>query len=388
MVDGVTVLLPQGGGGPRLSDIAGQASVSEATVSRVLNGRPGVADTTRQRVLAALDTLGQERPGRPRQRTEGLIGLVTPELTNPVFPAFAQAVEQVLAGHGYTPVLCTQLPGGATEDELVEQLVERGVGGIVFLSGLHADTSADPARYAALAARGVPYVLINGYNERVSAPFVSADDHAAVRMAVSHLAELGHRRIGLAIGPQRYVPSRRKREGFLDAAVGLLGLAWSEAEELVCSTLFSVEGGQVAAGTLLGRGCTGVVCGSDLMALGVVRAARERGLDVPRDLSVVGYDDSQLIAFTDPPLTTVRQPVRAMAAAAVGALLEEIAGSPVQRTEYVFQPELVVRGSTAGSPASRRPASRAHTSHPTDHFRSTRETKGTTSTNSTTRKGP
>ncbi len=84
-----------------------------------------------------------------------------------------------------------------------------------------------------------------------------------------------------------------------------------------------------------------------MMALGVVRAARERGLEVPDHLSVVGFDDSQLIAFTDPPLTTVRQPVRAMATAAVGALLEELGGSPVQRTEYVFQPELVVRGSTA-----------------------------------------
>ena len=331
----------------RLSDIAGRAAVSEATVSRVLNGKPGVADPTRHRVLAALDLLGYERPVRPRQRSAGLIGLVTPELTNPIFPAFAQSIEQVLAGHGCTPVLCTQLPGGATEDELVEQLVERGVGGIVFLSGLHADTSADPARYATLGGRGVPFVLINGYNEHISAPFVSPDDHAAVRMAVGHLAELGHRRIGLAIGPQRYVPSRRKRDGFIEAAAAVPGLSRAEAELLVFSTLFGVEGGQAAAGALLGLGCTGIVCGSDLMALGAVRAARSRGLDVPREVSVVGYDDSQLIAFTDPPLTTVRQPVQAMASAAVGALLEEIGGSPVRRTEYVFQPELVVRGSTA-----------------------------------------
>ncbi|WP_405799823.1 LacI family DNA-binding transcriptional regulator [Streptomyces sp. NBC_01506] len=354
MVDGVTLPLPRTTGAgapgtPRLSDIAGQASVSEATVSRVLNGKPGVADGTRQRVLAALDILGYERPVRLRQRSAGLIGLVTPELVNPIFPAFAQAVEQVLAGHGYTPVLCTQLPGGATEDELVEQLVERGVGGIVFLSGLHADTSADPSRYAALIDRGVPFVMINGCNDRVSAPFVSLDDRAAMRMAVGHLADLGHRRIGLATGPLRYVPSARKREGFIDALGASLGRSREEAEELVCCTLFSVEGGQVAAGALLDRGCTGIVCGSDMMALGVVRAARERGLRVPYDISVVGFDDSQLIAFTDPPLTTVRQPVQAMAGAAVGALLEEIGGSPVQRTEYVFQPELVVRGSTAGA---------------------------------------
>ncbi|MBO0510871.1 LacI family DNA-binding transcriptional regulator [Streptomyces beijiangensis] len=333
MVGGVTTA-------PRLSHIAAQASVSEATVSRVLNGKPGVADTTRQRVLAALDVLGYERPVRLRQRSAGLIGLVTPELTNPIFPAFAQVVEQVLAGHGYTPVLCTQMPGGATEDELVEQLVERGVGGIVFLSGLHADTSSDPSRYASLTERGVPFVLINGYNERISAPFVSPDDHAAMRMAVRHLTDLGHRRLGLAVGPLRYVPSRRKQQGFLEAV--------GEGQSgVVQHTLFSVEGGQVAAGALLDQGCTGIVCGSDMMALGVVRAARDRGLDVPGDVSVVGFDDSQLIAFTDPPLTTVRQPVQAMATAAVGALLEEIGGNPVQRTEFVFQPELVVRGSTA-----------------------------------------
>lgn len=332
---------------PRLAHIAEHACVSEATVSRVLNGKPGVADTTRQRVLVALDVLGYERPVRLRQRSAGLVGLVTPELTNPIFPAFAQVIEQVLAGHGYTPVLCTQLPGGATEDELVDQLVARGVGGIVFLSGLHADLSTDPARYAALAARGVPYVLINGYNEAISAPFVSPDDHAAMRMAVGHLADLGHERIGLAVGPQRYVPSRRKREGFVDALGSVLRVPREEAELAVQHTLFSVEGGQVAAGALLDSGCTGIVCGSDMMALGVVRAARGRGLEVPDDVSVVGFDDSQLIAFTNPPLTTVRQPVQAMATAAVGALLEEIGGNPVQRTEYVFQPELVVRGSTA-----------------------------------------
>ncbi|MET7638747.1 LacI family DNA-binding transcriptional regulator [Streptomyces sp. NPDC005438] len=329
----------------RLADIAGQAGVSEATVSRVLNGKTGVASDTRQRVLAALDVLGYERPVRLRQRSAGLVGLVIPELTNPIFPAFAQVIEQVLTGQGYTPVLGTQMPGGATEDELVEQLVDRGVNGIVFLSGLHADSSADPERYARLAGRGVPFVLINGYNPAVSAPFVSPDDRAAARMAVRHLVDLGHApdRIGLALGPRRYVPAARKTEGFL-AELG------QEAVERVRYTLFTVEGGHAAAGSLLDQGCTGVVCGSDLMALGAVRAARERGLSVPSDVSLVGYDDSPLIAFTQPPLTTLRQPVREMAQAAVGALLEEVAGSPVPHTEFVFPPELVVRESTGKPP--------------------------------------
>ncbi|MFH8406013.1 LacI family DNA-binding transcriptional regulator [Streptomyces sp. NPDC018019] len=344
---------PAGADGPRLAHIAAQAQVSEATVSRVLNGKAGVARGTRQRVLAALDLLGGERPVRLRRTSAGLVGLIVPELTNPIFPAFAQLIEQALAGHGYTPVLCTQLPGGATEDELVEQLEARGVTGIIFLSGLHSDSTTDPARYTRLTDRGVPYVLINGYHEDIAAPFVSPDDRAAARMAVRHLAELGHRHIGLAVGPVRYVPSRRKAEGFAAALTEAFGLRRGQAERLVRHTLFGVEGGHAAAASLLDAGCTAVVCGSDLMALGVVRAARQRGLEVPAQVSVVGFDDSQLIAFTDPPLTTVRQPVRAMATAAVDALIEEIRARadgdrpPDRHTEFVFQPELVVRGSTA-----------------------------------------
>ncbi|MGW3242630.1 LacI family DNA-binding transcriptional regulator [Streptomyces sp. NPDC001070] len=338
----------------RLADIAAQAGVSEATASRVLNGKAGVAPATRQKVLAALDVLGYERPVRLRQRSAGQIGLITPELNNPIFPAFAQVIEQNLTGYGYTAVLCTQHPGGSTEDELVEALVERGVRGIVFLSGLHADVTADPERYARLLGQGVPYVLVNGFNPAIAGPYISPDERASARIAVQHLVELGHQRIGLAVGPNRYVPVHRKVEGFVEALGTLLGLGEREAAGYVQHTLFSVEGGHAAAGALLDKGCTGIVCGSDLMALGAVRAVRERGLSVPGDVSVVGYDDSPLIAFTDPPLTTVRQPVEAMGAAAVNALLEEIGGNPVQRSEFVFQTELVVRGSTGQAPGAGR----------------------------------
>ncbi|RBM11371.1 LacI family DNA-binding transcriptional regulator [Streptomyces sp. PT12] len=333
-------------GPARLADIASQARVSEATVSRVLNGKTGVAAATRQKVLAALDVLGYERPVRLRQRSAGLVGLVIPELTNPIFPAFAQVIEQLLAGRGYTPVLCTRSPGGATEDELVEQLVDRGVTGIIFLSGMHADTTADPARYARLTGRGVPFVLINGFQAAIAAPSVSPDDAAATRIAVRHLRALGHRRVGLAVGPDRFVPVRRKVAGFLRETAG------DGVDGVVRHSLFGVEGGQAAAAALLDAGCTGIVCGSDMTALGAIRAVRQRGLDVPRDVSVVGYDDSYIFAFTDPPLTTLRQPVRAMAGAAVDALLEEVGGTLAHPTEFVFQCELVVRGSTAQARAA------------------------------------
>jgi DNA-binding LacI/PurR family transcriptional regulator len=328
----------------RLADIAAHAEVSEATVSRVLNGKPGVADSTRELVLTSLDVLGYDRPSRLRRRSAGLVGLVMPELTNPIFPAFAQTIETSLAHHQFTPVLCTQTPGGVHEDDYVQLLLDRGVAGIIYISGLHADTTADPERYRRLRDRGLPIVLVNGYHEGIDAPFISNDDVASMELALTHLVQLGHRQIGLAIGPDRFVPVIRKVQGFRASMKALLGR--DDVDELVERTMFSVEGGDTAAARLIERGCTAIVCGSDLMALGAIRAARRAGLQVPDDVSVVGYDDSPLIAFTDPPLTTVRQSVQAMSEAAVRALLDEIAGEPAPRAEFVFHPELVVRSST------------------------------------------
>lgn len=328
----------------RLVDIAAQAKVSEATVSRVLNGKPGVSQATRDAVLTALDLLGGERPARLRQRRLGLIGLIIPELENPIFPMFAQVIERELTQAGYTTVLCTQWAGGTTEDDYIELLLERGISGIIFVSGLHADSTADTSRYAKLVASRLPIVMINGAAPGIDAPLVSSDDGAAAELAVAHLASLGHRRIGLAVGPQRFIPAQRKAAGFRRAMARLTG--GSPDEALVVHSLYTVEGGYAAADQLIDAGVTGIVCGSDLMALGAIRAIRQRGLSVPGDISVIGYDDSPLIAFTDPPLTTVRQPVIGLGRAAVTALLDEIAEVPVPRTEFLFRPELVMRSST------------------------------------------
>jgi len=333
-----------------LAEIAEQAGISEATVSRVLNDKPGVSDAARQRVLTALDVLGYERPARLRRRSAGLVGLVVPELENPIFPAFAQVIDDALASRRFTPVLCTQSPGGISEDEYVESLLDHGVAGIVFVSGRHADSTADHDRYRSLIARGLPVVFVNGFVPTLDAPFLSCDDHAAMSLAVTHLVQLGHERIGLAVGQVRYMPAARKRDGFMAALGSQLGLAEDEAGRWVEEGLFTVEGGGAAAGKLLERGATAVVCGSDMMALGAVRAARDRGLDVPRDVSVVGFDDTRLIQFVEPPLTTIRQPVQALGEAAVAALAEAIAGAPIPSHEYVYQPELVVRRSTARAP--------------------------------------
>ncbi|MFC1411587.1 LacI family DNA-binding transcriptional regulator [Streptacidiphilus sp. N1-12] len=327
----------------RLADVAKKVGVSEATVSRVLNGKSGVAEATRSRVLTALDVLGYERPTQLRGQRSRLVGLVLPELANPIFPAFAEVVGGALAQQGFTPVLCTQTAGGVSEAEYVELLLRQHVSGVVFFGGLYSQADSPHEHYERLAQRGLPTVLMNAAFEDLDFPQVSCDDAVAVEQALGHLLSLGHQRIGLLLGPPDHMPSRRKRVAAHEFAART-GLALPDSH--IEHALFSLESGQAAAARLLQRGVTGIICASDPLALGAVRAARRRGLSVPGEVSVMGYDDSSFMTCTDPPLTTVRQPIEAMGRAAVDLLAGEIAGGQVSHDELLFAPELVVRSST------------------------------------------
>lgn len=326
----------------RLADLASQAGVSTATVSRVLNGKNSVAPETRQAVLAALDLLGYERPEKLREHSGGLIGLIVPELINPIFPLFAQHIENAMTMQGYTPLFGTQVAGGATEDTFVDIMLERRVSGLMFVSGLHADSTANIERYHRITALGVPYITMNGGHPELSVPDFSTDDESAVRQAVRHLVGHGHRRIGLATGPLRFWPAQAKTEAFRRV---MEQVVQSEPPRSA-HTLYTVEGGHAAAAQLVAQGCTAIVCASDIMALGAIRYARSAGMSVPADLSVIGFDDSPLIGFTNPPLTTLKQPVKAMCEAAVSTLLSMIKGSPTSIGAMRFESELIVREST------------------------------------------
>jgi DNA-binding LacI/PurR family transcriptional regulator len=321
----------------RLSEVAKKVGVSEATVSRVLNGKPGVSDATRQTVLTALDVLGYERPTQLRGVRARLIGLVLPELQNPIFPALAEVVGGALVQLGFTPVLCTRSAGGLTEAEYVAMLLDQQVSGVVFCGGLSLQ------EHAHLLDRGVPVVLLNAAVDFAGFPQVSTDDVSAVEQAFRHLHALGHRRIGLLVGPADHAPSQRKAQVF----ARLADQAGLQLADLVGHTLFSFEGGQAKAAELVEAGATALVCGSDILALGSIRAARRAGLRVPEDFSVVGFDDSVFMNYTDPPVTTVRQPIDAMARAAVTLLVNQINGGAPTPRELLHAPELVVRGSTA-----------------------------------------
>lgn len=333
----------------RLADVAKKVGVSEATVSRVLNGKPGVSAATRAAVLTALDVLGYERPTQLRGERARLVGLVLPELGNPIFPALAEVVGGALAQRGFTPVLCTRTAGGLSEADYVEMLLEQHVSGMVFAGGHYAEADAPHAHYHRLLELGLPVVLVNAGSPKLRFPCVSTDDAVAVEQAFGHLTSLGHERIGLVLGPVDHIPSERKLAAFTAAAREAgedAGIVYS-----VERALFSVEGGRAAATRLVKNNVTGIICASDPLALGAVRAVRRLGRSVPDDVSVVGFDDSALMTCTHPPLTTVRQPIEAIGRAAVTLLANQIDGTPVAAEELLFEPELVVRGSTA--PAAR-----------------------------------
>ncbi|WP_329128616.1 LacI family transcriptional regulator [Streptomyces sp. NBC_01476] len=369
----------------RLAEVAKRVGVSEATVSRVLNGKPGVSDSTRQAVLTALDVLGYERPTQLRGVRARLVGLVLPELQNPIFPALAEVAGGALVQLGFTPVLCTRTAGGLTEAEYVTMLLDQQVSGVIFCGGLSTD------EYGALLRRGVPVVLLNAavdyaaiqaehrvddraatrppdrsapaarggsyhpaerHQDRLDRrtartpgfPQVSTDDVAAVQQAYAHLTSLGHTRIGLLVGPADHTPSRRKATAFTTLATRSPA---GRTAHPIGHAIFSFEGGQAVATELLTTGITALICGSDILALGAIRAARRHGLTVPHHLSVVGYDDSAFMNYTDPPLTTLRQPIEAMSRAAVTLLANQINGTNPTPKELLHEPELVVRHSTA-----------------------------------------
>ncbi len=327
--------------------MADKVGVSEATVSRVLNDKPGVSQATREAVLTALDVLGYERPTKLRGDRNRLVGLALPELGNPIFPAFAEVIGGALAQQGFTPVLCTRSAGGVTEAEYVELLLDQQVSGVIFVGGLFSERAADHGHYARLESVGLPVVLINAAIESMPFARVCCDDRVAVQQAFRHLVSLGHQRIGLLLGPEDHVPSELK----LDAARRLAhGVGRELDPALVAHSQYSQEAGHATATGLLEAGATGLVCASDMLALGAIRAAPRAGLRVPQDVSVVGYDDSPLMNLTEPALTTMRQPIEPMGRAAVDQLCRLINGGATPTQELLFDPELVVRGSTAAAP--------------------------------------
>ena len=327
-----------------LRDVAQHAGVSVATASRVVTGYDGVRSETRDRVERAMRELLYVPPGR--RPATGMIGLLVPSLENPIFPALAQAMEERATEAGFASILCNTTAAAFREVDYVHMLLDRGADGMIFISCEMTNMSGEHDHYARLVEEGARIVFVNGALNSLHVPSVAVDELGAGELATQHLLDLGHERIGYVGGPDHYLPTKQKADG-RDTALRAAGL---EPDGLaVYADDFSVEHGRIALRLLLDMPSppTGVICSSDLMAIGVLQEAAARGLRVPRDLSVVGFDGIDAAAWTSPPLTTVEQPIEEIAETAVNALRSLIADPRKPLPDYSFRPRLHVRASTA-----------------------------------------
>ena len=277
----------------------------------------------------------------------GAVGLLIPEFGNPIFAALAQAMEMCAGARSLATILCNTAGSPAREAEYVHMLLERKVDGMIFVSAEVTDTRTSHAHYAQLRDRGANFIFVNGYSESLDVPSVGVDERAAGRMATEYLLDLGHRRIGFLGGDVYAQPTRQKALGREDA----LRDAGVEPDGLVAHAGFTVTGGREALRALVASAGPGrptaVTCSNDLMAIGAMLEARALGLRVPEDFSIVGFDGIDAASWTQPPLTTVVQPIESIAATAVDALCARLDAPSQTLPNYVFRPKLRRGGTTA-----------------------------------------
>lgn len=323
-----------------IAEVASRAGVSTATVSRVLSGAANALPATRDRVLAAVRELDYRPSGIARalkRRETRTLGLLVTDIGNPFYPLVARAVEAAALELGYGIVLANG--GDDAERELahLDLLLERRVDGIIVASSRVTRRHAERLRRAP-----VPTVLVNATaGAQLSA--VSTAHRRGARRAAEHLLELGHRRIGHIAAPASHGASGQRRLGVADALRGA-------APPVIVTGDGNVTGGEAAVDELLAAGVTGIVAYNDLTAIGALRGLRRAGARVPDDVSVIGFDDIEMAAWTDPPLTTIRQPFAALGAWAVERVVAAVGDRAAAPERVLLDPELVVRASTG--PAS------------------------------------
>ncbi|MBO0786950.1 MAG: LacI family DNA-binding transcriptional regulator [Actinobacteria bacterium] len=327
---------------PTLAAVAAEAGVSLPTVSKVVNGRPDVAPDTRARVERLLGELNYQRPGPRRGRRAGLIDLVFNGLDSPWAVEILRGVEDWCAAHSMGAAVSSVRHGSARPASWTSALASHDTDGVILVT-----SELTEPQLQQLREDGIPLVVVDPANmPDPDLPSVGATNWAGGLAATDHLVALGHQRIAAITGPAGYLCSRARVDGYR-SALERAGLTYRPV--LVRNGDFQHEGGFVQGGQLLGlpEPPTAIFAGSDQQALGVYEAARQRGLRIPQDLSVVGFDDLPAARWVSPPLTTVRQPLAEMGRAAAAMLCELIDGVPLRSRRVELSTELIIRESTA-----------------------------------------
>jgi LacI family transcriptional regulator len=330
-----------------IRDVARVAKVHPGTVSRALNTdtRALVNPETAERVIRAAEELGY----RPNRIARGLktsrshtIGVLIPDITNPLFPPILRGIEDRLEEAGYTSLIVNTDNDPERERMHLDAMHARQVDGFI-----SATARLDHELLADLAARGIPLVLVNRSLEDGRVAAVAVDDRQGIELAVEHVIELGHTGIGHVAGPQNLSTGHRRHVGFLQAmrAGGLTVLDG----HVRLGAMFTEDEGARACTELLDAApeLTAIVAANDLLAIGCYDALEARGLRCPDDVSIVGFNDMPFIGHLRPPLTSVRVPQREIGKVAADLLLEQLDGGSQTVREILLEPTLVVRGSTA-----------------------------------------
>lgn len=329
-----------------IKDVAERAGVSITTVSHVLNQTRFVSDELRASVLAAVEELNYHPNVLARSLRRGetkTLGLVVPDNSNPYFGAIARTVEDVGFARGYSVILCNSDGQRQKESAYIGVLIAKQVDGLIFIAA-----GSNPEHLEELTAAGIPVVVADREIPQHLADMVLVDNELGGYEATRHLIGLGHQRIACITGPSDVTPSAGRVHGYR-RALAESGIAVHE--ELVVAGDFRHDGGEATMRGLLRlkEPPSAVLACNDLMAIGALRAIGSAGLHVPRDISLIGYDDIDMAAAVSPALTTVAQPAVELATRATSCLVARIQGKRLgeSRKRIVLKPRLVIRDSCA-----------------------------------------
>jgi LacI family transcriptional regulator len=332
-----------------IREIAKRAKVSTATVSRTINRVPTVDPALAKRVLKVVEDMGYYPNTQARALVSGksrIFGLIVSEITNPFFPEIVQAFEDIAVQNHYEILLTSTVHDPKRMELAVRRMIERRVDGVAILTFGMEDALIEDLRF-----RKVPLVFVDVGPQAAGVTNIRVNYQQGIREAVTHIAKLGHKRIAFVAGPAN-LKSAMARRGAFEASMQENGLAVDE--ELIVTGDHKVEGGMAAMAQLasLTNKPTAILCSNDMTAVGVMREAYERGITIPREMSLIGFDDIRLSEFTTPPLTTVRMSQKMLAEFAFQALRGEAEGREASTNgkEVELATSLILRGSTAKVP--------------------------------------
>ncbi len=327
-----------------IKDIAQIAGVSPSTVSRALNDSPLIREETKARIREIAAALGYERNELARglvKGASGALGLLVPDITNPFFAEITKGVEEVARERGFGVVLCTTENEPAREEEYLKLLRRKRVDALVI-----ATVTLDDPHLLELQRFRIPFVLVSRLAEKVEAPFVVVDDKKGGRLAVEHLVNLGHKKIGFIGGPANVHSSLERMKAYREV-LAERGLPFRRSWAIFAA--FTQEVGRTVGRVMLSAKDrpTAIFAANDLIALGVMEAAEELGLKIPEDLSLVGYNNIAYAALPRIQLTTVAQPMREMGRIAAEFVIDVLEGKREPRLSLRLEPTLIVRRTTA-----------------------------------------